>query len=359
MTIRVIQWSTGNVGYHALRAIINHPDLELVGLFAHSPAKVGKDAGELCGLKPVGVKATNNAKELLAKDAECVVYMGRGETRPREAVNDMCMILEAGKNVVTPALISLYYPPFTKPQIRQAIEAACQKGKVSFYASGLDPGFSGDALPLTIMSLCERVDSVRVQELFDYGTYNDPAFTGEQFGFGKPLDYAAPVLTPGSLKWGWGGMVQMTADALGVKLDEIREVHERRITPKTLHTKMMTVEAGTCAGLHFQVQGIVKGRPVIVAEHFNRLGSDIYDCAPDWPKPPEGLPACYRIQVEGSPALTCYLGIKGYDGDHNTGGVTATAMRPINAIPAVCAAKPGMLSTLDLPLVTARHLMFV
>jgi 4-hydroxy-tetrahydrodipicolinate reductase len=107
-------------------------------------------------------------------------------------------------------------------------------------------------------------------------------------------------------------------------------------------------------------QGIVKGRPVIVAEHFNRLGSDIFDCAPDWPKPPQGLPSgCYRVQIEGSPSLICYLGIKGYDGDHNTGGVTATAMRVINAMPAVCAAKPGMLSTLDLPLVTARHLMFV
>jgi hypothetical protein len=360
MAIRIIQWSTGNVGYHALRGIINHPDLELVGLFAYSPAKVGKDAGELCDLnKTVGVKATNNAKELLAMNAECVVYMGRGETRPREAVNDLCMLLEAGKNVVTSALVSLYYPPFANQKIRERIEASCRKGGVSLYASGLDPGFSGDALPFTLMSLCERVDSVRVIELVDYGTYNDPDFTGEYAGLGKPADYPAAQFHPGALKWGWGGIVQMTADALGVKLDEIREVHERRVTPQTLRTKMMTVEAGTVAAVHFQVQGIIKGRPVIVAEHYNRLGSDIFDCAPDWPKPPAGLPACYRLEIEGSPALTCYLGIRGYDGDHNTGGVTATAMRLINAIPAVCAAKPGMLSTLDLPLVTARHLMFV
>ncbi|MFN8625927.1 MAG: dihydrodipicolinate reductase [Candidatus Binatia bacterium] len=358
MGLRVIQWSTGNVGYHALRAIIHHPDLELVGVFAHSPGKVGKDAGELCGIESVGIGATSDAKALLAMPADCVVYMAQGEPRPRETVNDLCMILESGKNVVTPSLISLYYPPFANQKIRQRIEDACRKGGVSLYASGLDPGFSGDVLPFTLMSLCERVDSVRVAELFDLGTYNDPAFTGEYYGFGKPIDYPAALFAPGGIKWGWGGIVQMTADALGVKLDDIREAHERRVTPKTLHTKMMTVEAGTVAALHFWVEGIVNGRPVIVAEHFNRLGSDIFDCAPDWPKPPEGLPSCYRVQIEGSPSLTCYLGIEGYDGDHNTGGVTATAMRVINAIPAVCAAKPGMLSTLDLPLVTARHLMF-
>ena len=359
MTLRVIQWSTGNVGYHALRAIIRHPDLELVGVFAHSPAKAGKDAGELCGIEPVGVKATNKAEELLALEADCVSYMALGEPRPRETVEDLCKILESGKNVVTTSLISLYYPPFANQKIRQRIAAACQKGRTSLYASGLDPGFSGDALPLTLMSLCERVESVRVTELFDYGTYDDQEFTGAYFGFGKPIDYQAPLFTPGAIKWGWGGIVQMTADALGVQLDEVREEHERRVTTKTIRTKMTTIEAGNVAAVHFQVQGIVKGRPVIVAEHYNRLGSDVFDCAPDWPKPPEELPACYRIQIEGSPGLTCYLGIKGYDGDHNTGGVTATAMRVINAIPAVCAAQPGMLSTLDLPLVTARHLMVV
>ncbi|MBW1901473.1 MAG: dihydrodipicolinate reductase [Deltaproteobacteria bacterium] len=354
MTYRVIQWTTGNVGFHALRAIIHHPDLELMGVFAHSHEKIGRDAGGICGIDPVGVKATDDAESLLSSNADCVSYMAIGETRPRETVEDLCRILESGKNVVSTSLVSLQYPPFAHRGIRERLESACQKGGTSLYTSGIDPGFSGDTLPLTLMSLCERVDSVRVMELFNYHSYDDWEFTGEYFGFGKPPDYNAPIFFPGVLKWGWGGIVTMVADALGVELEEIREIHERAVAKETFHTTMAHVEKGTVAAVRFQVQGIVKGRPAIVAEHVNRLRDDV---APEWPSPPDGKDSCYRVVIDGSPSLKCELEIEGYDGDHNTGGVTATAMRVINAIPAVCAAPPGMLSTLDLPLVTARHLM--
>src|SRR5439155_2942851 len=108
---RVIQWSTGNVGRLALRGIIHHPDLELVGLWVHGADKVGRDAGELCGLPPCGVKATNDAAALLALDADCVSYTATGDLRPAEAIDDMCRILEAGKNVVSTSVVSLIYPP--------------------------------------------------------------------------------------------------------------------------------------------------------------------------------------------------------------------------------------------------------
>ena len=240
---RVIQWTTGDVGFHALRAIIRHPDLELVGVFSHGQEKVGKDAGELCGIEErTGIMSTNDADALLALDADCVCYNAVGETRIKQALEELCRILSSGKNVVSTSLIFLYYPPHADRKLTDPLSKACRQGRTSFFANGMDPGFSGDLMPLTIMGLCERVDSVRVQELFDYGNYEDPDFTGAQFGLGRPLDYSPPLMFPGAVTAGWGPMVRMVADALDVRLDEIRESHDRWVTEETFNTKMMTVK---------------------------------------------------------------------------------------------------------------------
>jgi 4-hydroxy-tetrahydrodipicolinate reductase len=353
--LRVVQWATGNAGRPALRALIRHPLLELVGVHAHAAAKVGRDAGELAGVpERTGILATADAEALLALRPDCVSYMAVGETRPRDAVADLCRILEAGVDVVSTSLVSLVYPPFAHAGLRDALEKAALQGGATLYTSGIDPGFSGDVLPLSLLQLCERVDSVRTIELMNYGSYPDAGFTGEYFGFGKPLDFEAPLFRPGALRWGWGGMVRMVADALGVELDEIREAHERAPAPEAFATAMARVEEGTCAAVRFEVQGIAYGRPVVVAEHVNRLRDDI---APQWPQPLPGKGSGYRVVVEGVPRLACDLDLSGPDGDPNTGGITATAMRVINAIPAVCAARPGLVSTLDLPLFTARGLL--
>ena len=351
MAYRVIQWSTGNVGRHALRAIIHHPDLELVGLWVHGREKVGRDAGELCGLGRVGVKATNDAEALLALDADCVSYTATGDLRPADAVADMCRILASGKNVVATSVVPLVYPPAADATVVGQLETACRAGGTSCFTSGIDPGFANDTLPLVLTGLCERVDAVRVMEIVNYATYDQPEVLFETMGFGKPLDHAPLLLLPGVLGLAWGPVVHQLAAGLGVEVEEIREQHERRAAATAFDIPSGHVPAGTMAALRFEVQGIVGGRPVIVVEHVTRLRDDL---APDWPTPTGS--GCYRILIEGSPALSCELTLSGADGDHNTGGLLATAMRILNAIPAVCAAKPGLLSALDLPLVTARHL---
>jgi 2,4-diaminopentanoate dehydrogenase len=350
--LRVIQWGTGNAGRKALAGILRHPELELVGVHAHSPAKVGKDAAELCGWgKPTGVRATNDAAALLAFDADCVCYTAQGETRIRETIDDLCRILTAGKNVVNTAIVSLVYPPFASPKLRARLDEACAKGRSTFFTSGFDPGWSGDVIPLSLASCCERVDSVRVSELMDYSTYADPDFTGVYFGFGRPLDFAAPLLQPGMIKGGWGGMVVLLADALGMKLDEIREESERLPAPETFETAMGKIEKGTCAAVRFEVQGIVNGKPALVAAHVNRLRDDV---GPRWDRLSGGKKSGYKIEVKGSPSFLCEIEPSGEDGDHNTAGITGTAMRVVNAIPVVCDAAPGVVSILDLPLFTAR-----
>ncbi|HKK51699.1 MAG TPA: hypothetical protein VKA74_08935 [Myxococcota bacterium] len=349
---KVIQWSTGNAGRKALAGILRHPGLELVGVHAHSEKKLGLDAAELCGLdEPTGVRATNDVDALLALEADCICYTAQGETRIRETVDDLCRMLAAGKNVVNTAIVSLVYPPFSSPKIRARLEEACREGGSTFFTSGFDPGWSGDVIPISLASVCERVDQVRVSELMDYSTYADPDFTGVYFGYGRPLDFDAPLLQPGMLKGGWGGMVLMIADALGMRLDEIREEHERLPAPETFECAMGRIEEGTCAAVRFEVQGIVDGRPAIVAAHVNRLRDDV---GPDWDRLSPGKTSGYKIEVKGSPSFVCEIEPEGEDGDHNTAGITGTAMRVVNAIPVVCDADPGVVSILDLPLFTAR-----
>lgn len=225
----------------------------------------------------------------------------------------------------------------------------CRRRRDPLYR-GIDPGFSGDVLPLSALQLAGEIEEIRVQELCDYSTYEDPEFTGVSFGFGRGPDYSPPLSMPGVQRMSWGGMV---ADRIGIELDEIRESYDRWYTDEPIETPMMAVPAGGCAAVRFQLEGMSGGRAVVVAEHVNRLSDD---AAPDWPRPPEGRPGVHRAVVRGNPSVQLVCFVEGEDGDHNTGGVQATALCVLNAIPEICDHAPGLINTLDLPLTPSRHL---
>jgi 4-hydroxy-tetrahydrodipicolinate reductase len=352
MTYRVIQWSTGNVGRHALRLIANHPDLELVGLWVHSPDKTGRDAGELCGIGPVGIAATNDADALLALDADCVCYTATADLRPQEAIADMARILRSGKNIVSSSVVPLVYAAHVDPEMRRPLEEACAESSVSCFTSGIDPGWANDLLPLVLTGTCEYVEELRVMEVVNYATYAQPTVLFDTMGFGKPLDAKPLLLIPGVLSFAWGGVVKVLAAGLGVEVEELREVHERRAATHKIDLGFGVIEEGTTAALRFEVQGIVGGEPRIVVEHVTRLDDSL--CS-DWPQPAGH--SGYRVIVTGNPSYTCDVQMMGDDGDHNTAGLVGTAGRIVNAIPAVCDAEPGLLSVLDLPLITGRGLL--
>ena len=353
MTYRVIQWSTGNVGKLTLKSILLHPDLELVGLWVHSADKVGRDAAEIAGVSgSTGVIATNDADAILALDADVVCYTATGDLRPQEAVDDMCRMLESGKHVVSTSVVSLLFPPTAAKGMVRRLEAACAAGGTACFTSGIDPGFANDLMPLVISGFCERIDTIRIVENLDYSTYMQPEVLFSTMGFAQPLDYTSLLLIPGALTFAWGGAINMIAAGLDVEIEEIREVVERFPAAEDIHAAVGLVPKGTMAGLRFEVQGIVNGRPAIIVEHVTRMHPDV---APEWPQPPGA--GGYTITVDGSPSYQCTFEMMGEDGDHNTGGLVATGMRILNSIPAVCASEPGVLSTLDLPLVTGRHLM--
>lgn len=349
MTYRVVQWSTGNVGAFALRCIIGHPELELVGLWVHGEKKSGRDAGELIGLDPVGVVASRDPDEVLALDADCVCYTATADLRPMEAIDDLCRLLAAGRNVVSSSVVGLVDPRALGPQITQKLEDACRAGSSSFFTSGIDPGYANDQLPLTLSGLCERWEQIRIQEIVNYATYNQPEVVLGTMGFGQPMDATPLLLTPGALTFAWGGTIRLLARGLGVELDEVKEVSERRPAPETFDTPIGRIAKGTMASLRFEVQGVVNGKVALVVEHVTRLRDDL---EPDWPQGDGG----YRVLIKGVPELACNLEMADEHGDHAVGGVLLTATRLVNAIPAVCDSPPGLLSPLDLPLITGRGL---
>jgi 4-hydroxy-tetrahydrodipicolinate reductase len=349
MAIRVIQWSTGNVGAFALRHILDHPELELVGLWVSSAAKAGRDAGELCGRPATGVRATTDADALLAMNADCVCYTATADLRPFEAIEDITRILAARKNVVSSSVVPLVHPKSFFPEVRDKLAAACERGGTSFFTSGIDPGFANDLLPLVLSGLAGRWEEIRIQEIINYATYDQPQVLFDTMGFGQPMDATPLLLTPGTLAFAWGGTVRLLAEGLGLVLDDVRQVFERRPAVRAVRIGAHTVEPGTMGALRFEVQGIVAGKPALVVEHVTRIDDDL---APDWPTGK----GSYRVLVKGNPAMRCEYEFWDERGDHAVGGVVLTATRLVNAIPAVCAARPGLLSALDLPLVTGRGL---
>ncbi len=348
MAYRVIQWSTGNVGSCALRAIINHPEMDLAGVWVYHDEKAGLDAGKLCGLKPIGIKATKDSDELLATEADCVCYTSDVRMDPIGTAEEICRILSSGKNVVTSSLLSLVCPRALGPEIYEKFESACQKGGVSLLVSGIDPGFGTCTFPLFLSGMSERWESIRIQVVVNYATYNQPEVLFETMGFGQPMDTLPPVLTPGAVTFYCGGAVQLMAEGLGVKIEEIREVHERMQAQTDLETPAGIIKEGMCAAVRFEVQGIIKGRPVLVVEHITRIHDDV---APDWPQD-KG----YRIVIEGVPRMVCSFDFEDEHGDNAMGGVILSATRIVNAIPTVCSKPPGFISELDLPLITGRGL---
>jgi 2,4-diaminopentanoate dehydrogenase len=348
MGYRVVGWSTGGVGQLAIRAIARRPDLDLVGVWVHSADKDGVDAGTLAGIDPVGVPATTDADALLALAPDCVCYSASGEAMDAAAVPEMARMLEAGINVVTVSTPGLVHPAGYAREWREQLDAAAATGNSTLYASGIEPGFAGDQLPLTLMTMNDTVRSVRTQEIFRYDGYPVTFVMFEVFGFGKPMEHQAIMAMPGVQSGTWGPPVRMIADRLGVELDEIRETYDKVVTPRTLEVAAGTIPGGTVGAVRFETIGVVNGRDAIVIEHVNRMADDL---APEWPT--ASRDGTYRIIVEGNPDLTCELTV-GQPETASDDGMVATTMRLVNAIPYVCDAPAGLASSLDLPLTTPK-----
>jgi 4-hydroxy-tetrahydrodipicolinate reductase len=198
---------------------------------------------------------------------------------------------------------------------------------------------------------------IRIREIYDYSTYMATVaepILGDLLGFGRPIDYPAPIFQPGVLSSFWGAAtVRLVADAVGVELDEIRELNWRHPADVSFETRSLgVIEQGAQEAFRFEVQGVVDGKVAIVADHITRMREA---AAPQWPGGDHG--EGYYIRIEGDPLIECHASFTGPTGDHQYGAILGTAMKVVNSIPAVCEARPGALSApVDLPPMMGRGL---
>ncbi|HKA14595.1 MAG TPA: dihydrodipicolinate reductase [Myxococcota bacterium] len=345
MPYRVIVQGTGFVGKMVIRELIAHPDFEIVGCIVHDSGKHGRDAGEIAGIGPIGVVATTEIDAALAVPADALAHFGPTAALAAQNIDHMSRALRAGKNVVSTAMTPFVYPKSCPPSMLEPLEKACQEAGTSCFTTGIDPGFANDLFPMNLMGVCGRVDRVRIQEILDYSTYTGDYST---MGFGEPLEQKAILENPQVLIFAWGHTIPMIADAIGIELEKVDTIYEKWEAPERIVFAHGVIEAGTCGAVRFEIRGWAGGEPRIVVEHTNRITTA---AAPHWPRPKIEDNDAYRITIEGSPNIVQETAFRGAGGDANAGGCLATGMRAVNAIPAVCAAKPGLLSPLDLPLI--------
>jgi 4-hydroxy-tetrahydrodipicolinate reductase len=346
---KVIQWGTGGVGMPSLEAILDHPDLELVGVVVHGADKDGVDAGVLCGRDPIGMTASRDADAVLdaglAAGADVLAYHAIADRRSWHAVDDMCGALERGMNVTSTSIVPLVYPPAVRPEMVAKLEAACVQGNTTCLTTGVDPGFCNQVLPLVLSGCSRRIDSIRMSELLCFDRYTSAFTISEIFGFGRPMDYLPSMLAPGVLTWCWQPVIEALAAGLGVTVERYEEAHERRVTPTPIDTACGVIEPDTVAALRFELTAYVEGKPRFVIEHVDRMSPDL---APEWPQPVG--PGGYRVEIEGDPTMVCDLTFAdAASGDALVGGVVATSMQSLNAIPALVTAPPGVVGMTDLP----------
>jgi hypothetical protein len=343
MTIRVVQWTTGNVGKRSVRALLAQPDLELVGCYAWSEDKAGRDVGELCGLDPIGVTATNDVDALLALKPDCVVYNPMWHD-----TDEVIRILEAGVNVVSTAA---FINGRGLGADRDRIADACERGGASMFGTGINPGFV-ELLAIAVANICDRIDKVTINEAADSTLYDSPT-TELPAGFARPIDDPElPAMTAKGTAV-FGEAVALVADAIGVELDEIVCEAEYAQTTEDLDLGSWTIPKGCVAGIAASWQGRVGDRTVVELNVRWRKGQTL---EPDWQ-----IEQGHVITIDGMPTVRStleFLPPPDFQAttfeDFMVLGMIITAMPAINAIPLVVAAVPGIVTYNDLPMPLPR-----
>jgi len=337
---KVVQWATGNIGTRSLRSVLEHPHLKLVGLYVHSREKAGRDAGELCGLAPVGIKATNSIDDIIALRPDCVLYMQQGAS-----IDDLCRLLASGANVVT-TRVEFHDPLSLDPGVRQRLVEACRIGATSLHSTGSSPGFSTEALPIVLLSLQRRLDGLTINEFADVSSRNSPDMLFKVMGFGQPPAVLNRHILA-EVKIGFANSFRALANAIAMPLDSVEIEGECATVRNSTRIAAGVIEKGTMGALRITVSGMRQGRALM------RMRLNWY-CSRDIAEPWDLRDSGWHVVVEGDVPLDVSIrypiAIEKYA--QMTPGLTAH--RAVNAVPVVCDARPGIRTTAELPQVVAQ-----
>ncbi len=338
-SLRVVQWSVGNIGRKALQAVIEHPQMALVGLHVSSPEKVGRDAGDLSGIAPVGIAATNSLDDILAIDADCVLYMRNGCD-----YDEVCRLLASGKNIVT-TRSEFHHPPSMDPDVLARIEAACDAGQSSIYSTGSSPGFITEALILPLISLQRRLDCLTIDEYADVSRRDSPDMIFQVMGFGAepgPLDDRKLAHVHDSFI----ASLRQIGDAIGLPFDTSTVTGDVAVVSKDTKIAAGLLKAGTVAAQRITVTGLHDGKPVLRFRAHWYCATEIDQ---DWALRETG----WHLSVAGDTPMEVSITFPVALDDYGAVMPGYTAHRAVNAVAAVCAAPPGIRTTVNLPNVIA------
>jgi 2,4-diaminopentanoate dehydrogenase len=343
--LKVVQWATGGVGVAAIKGVLEHPDLELVGCWVHSAAKYGKDVGELISGAPLGINATNNVDDILALEADAVIY---APLLPNP--DEVAALLRSGKNVVTP--VGWVYP---SPRQGAALAQAGEEGNATLHGTGIAPGGISEKFPLLLSIMSTGVTFVRAEEFSDLRTYLAPDVVRHVMGFGDTPEKALSGPMQKLLDGGFIQSVRMIVDEMGFRADsKVLATQEIAVATAPIDSPIGVIEPGQVAGRKFHWEALVDGQPAVRVTVNWLMGEENLD--PAWNFGTEGQR--YEMEIQGNPDFT--MVIKGFQSEYGEddggieSGVVATAAHCVNSVPAVCAAKPGIATYLDLPLIAAK-----
>ena len=330
--LKVIQWYTGDIACHQIRLVNACPGMELVGAFVHHPEKAGLDAGEIAGIGPIGIIASNDRQAMLALEADCVLY-----NPPVERYDEIIPILASGKNVIS--IIAGWNPK--KHSCWPDIVKACEQGGASLYGTGLNPGLSYE-LALLGSSQCSEVESIYIKTCEPQDSLSEVFLTA--FGFGKTEQQLAQHSdTTYAMFKCLLDVTDLLCESLHLPHDGHRFTIDFEPATRDYHGQI-SVRRGTMAGLLIKAATTLGDTPVATIEMRFLLGADYVSDAFLAGRPRHGW---IEVDVKGTPGsrLTheTYM-------DQDVIGTWSTGTRAVNAIPFVCAARPGLLSPLDLPL---------
>ncbi|MEU6198613.1 dihydrodipicolinate reductase [Streptomyces sp. NPDC047061] len=352
---KVAQWATGDTGRRALREVIGHPDMELVGVLVYDEAKEGKDAGELCGEEPTGVLATRDRKAILDLGADCVVYMpratGSGRTRAgltqEELLDDIVPLLASGTSIVTTCTDLLARGVRLGPEGQARVQEACEKGKSSIWPSGSDPGFFTETFPFALLSVQRHIDLIELEEFGDLSHRPSPHMVMEQMRFGKPVDGWDPDRRKNHLYGEYQPALTVLADAAALDVDEWTATGGVAAAREDVSIYAGVVEKGTAAAQKVVITGRREGVDVI---RFTQYAFVTRDVDPHWDLRDTG----WRLRIHSDAPFDIQMPLP-VSLDVLADHVPAyNANGPVNAIPYVCAARPGILTTTDLPPILPR-----
>jgi hypothetical protein len=346
--IKVVQWETEDIGAYAARTILGHPELELVGVFVGSEERAGRDVADLVAMdgfptvSTVGIAATADRDEIIAMDADCVVHCTAQEREPAVVVDDICALLASGKNVTSTALMHLIHPNAMPKETRTRIEEACAEGRSTFHGTGINPGFMSDVLPSMLSAIATDIRGVVCTVFHSYGGNPDTWIVAGHVGMGGTLEAKKAKIVNRAALYG-RAPVEIIAQAIGLKIDDVTFDYDLYAAEEDFEIAACKIPKGSFAASHYRFRGMVDGEERILLQFFHRAAPHV---APEWPAMP-AVPDCFRIEIDSVPRI---VNETTFSIDHGLPTYCGNATHAVNAVPAICAAEPGIATRHELRL---------